>query len=343
MPVCLGPKRFRNIVCAVTLAFASAGALAESPDGPPPCSGRNLIETMRVSAPRDYAEYRKGAALVENGEGLLWRIERRGIPASYLFGTMHVTDPDAVRYARSMQPYLKRSKIVATELGDTASMTLVLGLRIAAMALFSSKDELAIIKSPEDRAQVELALARRGMDPAFARRLEPWILYAALSAPQCEMARQRKFPIVDDTIVKLGKAAGVPVAALETVSEQLSVFETIEPDALARMIVLTANIDEGSADRFSTLVGLYKAQAIGRAEQAFTLSLPAALRQESRELDGAFLPKLLDSRNIVMRDRSRDMLAKGRAFIAVGALHLVGRTGLVALYRQEGYRVTRVR
>ena len=44
-----------------------------------------------------------------------------------------------------------------------------------------------------------------------------------------------------------------------------------------------------------------------------------------------------------MRDRSRDMLANGGAFIAVGALHLVGKTGLVALYRQEGYRVTRVR
>jgi uncharacterized protein YbaP (TraB family) len=35
-------------------------------------------------------------------------------------------------------------------------------------------------------------------------------------------------------------------------------------------------------------------------------------------------------------------LARGRVFVAVGALHLHGRDGLLALIRRQGYRVTRV-
>jgi uncharacterized protein YbaP (TraB family) len=35
-------------------------------------------------------------------------------------------------------------------------------------------------------------------------------------------------------------------------------------------------------------------------------------------------------------------LASGGAFIAVGALHLAGKTGLIERFRAMGYRVTKV-
>jgi hypothetical protein len=43
-----------------------------------------------------------------------------------------------------------------------------------------------------------------------------------------------------------------------------------------------------------------------------------------------------------MRDTSLPMLGEGGAFIGVGALHLVGKDGLVALYRAAGYTVTAI-
>ena len=42
------------------------------------------------------------------------------------------------------------------------------------------------------------------------------------------------------------------------------------------------------------------------------------------------------------RDAAELLLEKGNAFIAVGALHLVGSTGLVAVLRARGYTVTAV-
>ena len=51
---------------------------------------------------------------------------------------------------------------------------------------------------------------------------------------------------------------------------------------------------------------------------------------------------LLKSRNTTMVERAAPLLASGGAFIAVGALHLPGKTGLVERFRASGYTVTKV-
>ena len=51
---------------------------------------------------------------------------------------------------------------------------------------------------------------------------------------------------------------------------------------------------------------------------------------------------LMIKRNRVMQRRAKQLLGKGDAFIAVGAMHLSGDEGLVELIRQSGYTVTPV-
>ena len=46
------------------------------------------------------------------------------------------------------------------------------------------------------------------------------------------------------------------------------------------------------------------------------------------------------SRNKTMAESAEPILAKGNAFIAVGALHLPGPDGLIELLRKAGYTVT---
>ncbi len=49
---------------------------------------------------------------------------------------------------------------------------------------------------------------------------------------------------------------------------------------------------------------------------------------------------LIDQRNLHMLNRMIPKLKKGRSFIAVGALHLPGKNGLLNLLRQKGFVVT---
>jgi uncharacterized protein len=107
-------------------------------------------------------------------------------------------------------------------------------------------------------------------------------------------------------------------------------------------LIETAKRAQVLADMRETMTQAYlgdrlgELQALGRIGEI--LSGQAASGESQR-----FTRSLLDERNFVMRDNSQALLAKGGAFIAVGALHLPGPNGLVSLYRQLGYRVSVVK
>jgi hypothetical protein len=51
---------------------------------------------------------------------------------------------------------------------------------------------------------------------------------------------------------------------------------------------------------------------------------------------------LVDNRTVAMAHRLFLPLRAGRVFVAVGASHLYGSAGLLAMIEKQGYRVTRV-
>jgi uncharacterized protein YbaP (TraB family) len=68
----------------------------------------------------------------------------------------------------------------------------------------------------------------------------------------------------------------------------------------------------------------------------------AGTGEEERRLNEVFTRRLLYERNVRMAERAEPRLREGGAFIAVGALHLYGGSGVLALLERRGWRVTRV-
>jgi uncharacterized protein len=54
------------------------------------------------------------------------------------------------------------------------------------------------------------------------------------------------------------------------------------------------------------------------------------------------IQKLLVNRNYIMTERMQSALDKGRAFIAIGAMHLPGDEGVLALLTKNGYEISTV-
>jgi len=77
----------------------------------------------------------------------------------------------------------------------------------------------------------------------------------------------------------------------------------------------------------------------GIASQMLPLAKRAGVKGDGYE---GYQRELIENRNRRMRTKSLPLLINGNAFIAVGALHLIGPSGLVALYREAGYTVTPV-
>jgi uncharacterized protein len=322
---------------------AAAVFAAQTPsfaDAPPTCHGRDLSE-LAATRPQElkHAEEARSDWLV-NAKGLLWRIDKAGLAPSYLFGTIHSTDERAVALAHKAAAEIHGAKVVATELGgpiDKGTMA-ELGAKLLIKALAKDSDTFAPIAS-NDRDAVEKYIAARGINADLAHHIKLWFLTATTAAPLCEAKRQAMdLPIVDNVIAQAGKDLGVKVVGLETFEEQGDTLSALSPADAATILVGAAKRPGADEDAYATLMELY---IKGRPVEAMPIiDASGLLSKEEIAAEDAFSVLLLRERNHVMVDRARPLIEAGGAFIAVGAFHLSGKDGLVALLRGEGFTLT---
>ena len=85
--VALNALFFLSFLVVLLLAMGKAHAEA------PVCAGADLLSALQKDDPAAYARIETEAAATLNGKGLLWKLEKSGEQPSFLFGTMHMTDP----------------------------------------------------------------------------------------------------------------------------------------------------------------------------------------------------------------------------------------------------------
>lgn len=339
------PLRSAIAALGVALALSGFGSPAAARPVPTTCGATDLMRAMRKSEPESHAKVAAAARSVVNGDGLLWRIEKPGLAPSYLFGTMHSTDPRLDRQMARIRPLIAGSRSVAVEIGElvTPGLKDKATAEIAAAGVARSGNALEGLWPQSSRTVVEAALHLRGIPPERAQRFETWFLIVALSSPQCERERRALGLIsVDEKIGLAGvKARRTPVG-LETLEDQIAVLRRIGGFNPSMALIEVARNAKTIADIRETMTQAYLGDRLGELTALSRLS--EVLRDESPNAQtSAFTRSLLDDRNVVMRDRSLPLIEKGGAFIAVGALHLPGEAGLVNLYRKAGYRVSVVK
>jgi uncharacterized protein len=322
---------FAFLIGALTLSLAHA-------EPPKPCQGSDLTQVEGLAA----AEAARADDLV-NGDGLLWRIEKPGLAPSYLFGTIHSTDESALEVARRAAQSINGSKIVATELGgpiDTIEKANITATTLA-KALDRDHDTFEGAIAPEDRQKIEKLISSLGYPAEFAHHLKPWFLAILTALPKCEAERETlNLPEVDQFLAETARDSGVKVIGLETAEEQLAAIANMRPEVAATLLMLTAR-DPGLNDNlYATMLRLYRESR--PAEILAVSDALGGLSDTERAAQDEFMLALLQARNATMAERAAPLLASGGAFIAVGALHLAGKAGLVERFRAQGYTVTKV-
>ena len=313
---------------ALTLASAEAG----------PCQGSDLTQIEGLAA----AKSARADDLV-NGDGLLWRIDKPGLDPSFLFGTIHSTDESALAIARRAAQSISGSKVVATELGGPFDSLEKANLTAAtlAKALDRDHDTFEGVIAPESRDGIEKFIAGLGYPVAFAHHLKPWFLAILTAAPACEAKREAlNLPEVDQFLAETAKDAGVKVLGLETPEEQLGAVAGLRPEVAGALLNVAARDVGMNDDLYATMLKLYLE---GRPAEILAVGdALGGLSGAERAAEDEFMRALLQGRNATMAERAAPLLASGGAFIAVGALHLAGKTGLIERFRADGYTVTKV-
>jgi len=178
------------------------------------------------------------------------------------------------------------------------------------------------------------ALQSRGIPEVVAEHMKPWAAATALSMPVPETG-----VVLDMVLFQRARQAGKPLHGLETIAEQLEVFEGLPLDEQVALLRDAVEQVAGLDAMLAELLAAYKRQDLA----AMVAINETAMATGDQRLAGEFQRRLIVDRNHRMADRMEPWLQQGGAFVAVGALHLPGEEGLISLLRQRGYSVRAVK
>lgn len=256
----------------------------------------------------------------------------------YLFGTIHVGARKLYPLSPQSEEAFSRSAVLALEADPTDQ-----GALMAAMSsgLYRPPDSLRAHVAPALFQRLERVLPKVGLPIEYAQGMKPFLL--AMTVAMIEVQRQGYDATLglDVHFAKQARADGKGVVELESMAEQIELFAGLPMEAQEGMLqVALDGIEDGTMAQ--ELEAMVSAWAAGNAD-----AIHASAR---RELDGLpegvaamLYERVYDGRNRRMAAKIEGFLASGQVhFVAVGAGHLTGESGLPALLREKGFVVRRL-
>lgn len=266
--------------------------------------------------------------LVEHGRGRLWRILGPGTDPSYLFGTIHLSDPRVTTLAEPVTSAFDESEVLVAEL----ELHPLARTQIAQASLLPADAESVADQAPEVFELLQaLAWKDYGLRREDLLRLKPWALFTLLSRPADASGR-----VLDEVLQDRALEQGQQIMGLETAPELVAVLDGISTPDQIEILRDTVCRYEELKRQVTELIAYY---LDGDLAAMWAIN---SRPHHDEAVYARFLDRILTQRNRRMLERLREPLARGHLFIAVGALHLPGEDGLLRGVESMGYELERV-
>lgn len=267
----------------------------------------------------------------ESQKGLLWQINKPGLTPSYVFGTIHSEDARVTKLPPIVRTRFEKASSASFEI----MMDIPTMLKAASAMFFVGEESLDKVIDKALYTQIVNALRQYQMPAIMVKRLKPWAVVVTLSTPPNETG-----DFLDFMLYKKAQQLQIPTYGLEKVEEQLAVFDDFSlADQVSLLKDTLKNLEKMPA-LFDKMHKLY-------LERDLTTLLKFSIEEMKSDSDNlplidTFYKKVVDDRNIRMVKRMEKRLQEGNAFIAIGALHLPGKKGMLKLLQDRGYSVSAI-
>ncbi|MGC6429443.1 MAG: TraB/GumN family protein [Jejuia sp.] len=258
----------------------------------------------------------------------LWKITGKGLEQpSYLFGTIHMTC-DA-----SLDEDVKKA------LDDTSQVVLEIdmddpALQQKMMGNMMMKDgkSLKDFVSKEDFKILDTFFTENlGMSIGIMQNMKPFFL-ATMLYPKMLDCPMQSFEL---ELVKMAKAQKEEVKGLETVEDQLNVFDTIPyADQIEDLLKTVKDNLKYDKENFAKMQKIYDAEDISK--------LFKMIVEDEHYSFGEYQDVLLNNRNKNWISKIKAFASEEATFFAVGAGHLAGEQGVITLLRKAGFKVVAI-
>lgn len=168
-----------------------------------------------------------------------------------------------------------------------------------------------------------------GLDAATSERFQPW--FAAILLEQLTLIHEgyEASAGVDMQLTQSAAADHKPIIALETAAEQMGYFARLTLDEQVKFLRFTLrDLDTADSDP-AAVIRAWKRGDVQELERLFrqeSADSPELMHQLTSERNRKWLPRIK-----ALLDDDHDDL------VIVGAMHLIGEDGLVALLKRQGF------
>jgi hypothetical protein len=267
------------------------------------------------------------------GDGLVWAVRgERG--TLYVAGSVHLLRPDGAPLPEPFERAYLDAESLVMEI-DLDDLDPFAGARFTAThGVYGADRSLSATLGPQRWSALAALASRLGLAPQMLERFEPWAVALLLSVTQMQQAGLSVDAGVEQQLAARAAADGKPITGLETIEQQLGLFDSL-PDAEQQRFLDMTLAD--AATLVEQIDAIDSAWREGRLQELETL-----LKREYARFPELF-DALVDDRNRAWIPTLRRLLDGDEdVLVVVGALHLVGDGGVIALLRDAGLEPVRL-
>ncbi len=256
-------------------------------------------------------------------KGLFWKLESPTGVVSYLFGTIHTDDNRVADFSPSVINAMKSVDAFMMEAEPNQDPSIFL----------MNDTDLTTMLTQAEFEQVRELADFHVMHFGAAMQMKPWLLAVIfdLPKPQTPFAQ-------DNLLMTKSEDFGKQIIGLESSQAHFGIMDSFSLDE--QLVMLRAVLKRTPAQKEADFERLMAAYLKGDSDKITALDekitggiLPKVLWKKMRT-------KLLDERNVIMAERSIAAANEKPVFVAVGASHLAGDNGLIAAFKNAGFKLS---
>jgi uncharacterized protein YbaP (TraB family) len=265
----------------------------------------------------------------EPKSSLLWEITGNDLKQpSYLFGTIHIICKEDFFLPSVVTEKFTNAEQVFLELDMDDPMMVLKMMQLLQLPKGQTIKQLfgdSAFKTFDEQYK-----KITGSSAMMFNTFKPFMLMSMLTEKSLSCTARESY---EQTFIAMASKQKKNIKGLETIEDQVAVFDSI-PDSteIANLKSMVLDFNKG-VEEFKKLVAVYKTQDVDSI-YGLTNQSPELMEAEN---------ELLVKRNSKWIPVMKSSMQQGSSFFAVGAAHLGGDIGVIALLRKQGYTVKPVK
>lgn len=271
-------------------------------------------------------------------KAFIWRAVHPQRPGKvvHLLGSVHVGREDIYPLDRAIVEPFEGSDALVVEVNLQALEPAALLVLVFTRALLPEGETLRDRLSPEAWTALEQAAERMGLPLLTFLPYEPWFVAMNLLVLRNTAGGFDPTLGIDMHFLELAEGR-MEILELETAALQIDLFDSMPPEVQELMLLDAIDGEVQTTGDLDRLLDLWEAGDADGLERAVLDAAAADSRFEP------LMRRMMIDRNHTMTVRIEELAQeRDSLFVVVGAGHVVGDEGIVALLERKGWTVTQL-